>query len=62
MMKQDLVPFGDRNLQASMTMVGKSKTPESLATLMPSAAVAAKVGISRDMVAGDMRIVRRKLA
>lgn len=50
------------NSSASMAMVGKGKTPASLAVLMPSADIVAKVGFGDLMGRGDTRMVRRKSA
>ena len=58
-MTTKVAPYGNAAATTSISMVGKSKTPESPADLMPSADIAAKVGI---LLAGqvDARTVRRK--
>jgi len=44
---------------ANVSMVGKSKTPQSLAERMPSPCLAAKVGMQWDMTQQTRRVVRR---
>lgn len=58
-MNDKLVPCGFGDGKASIAMVGKSKSPAALAALMPSAEIAAKVGVLL-MDRADARIVRRK--
>jgi len=54
-----MVPYGNPGSTASLAMVGKMKTPPSLAELMPSTEIAAKVGVATG-VGQDDRVVRRR--
>ena len=55
----DFAPYGLADRADLVAKVGKSKTPEGLAARMPSAEVAAKVGISNVIGAETRRVVRR---
>jgi hypothetical protein len=58
-MTKSLTPYGSIERAAGIAMVGKSKTPTSLAERMPSADVAAKVGMSNlTGIAAMRRVVR----
>jgi hypothetical protein len=53
-----LAPYGLSERADLLAKVGKSKTPEGLAARMPSAEVAAKVGITNEIGAETRRVVR----
>jgi hypothetical protein len=57
-MTKTLTPYGSAQRAAGIAMVGKSKTPTSLAERMPSPEVAAKVG-SVNITGAAMRSVVR---
>jgi hypothetical protein len=56
-----LTPYGSNQHALNLAKVGKSKTPQSLASRMPSPEIAAKVGSPTVMGIGarSLRVVRR---
>lgn len=60
-MSDRLTPFGSAEQAYNLSKVGKSKSPQSLAALMPSREIAAKVGRAEAVSCGMLtrRVVRR---
>jgi hypothetical protein len=56
-----LTPYGSNEHALNVAKVGKSKTPQSLASRMPSPEIAAKVGSPTisSIGAPSLRVVRR---
>ena len=53
-----LIPYGSEQHAHNLAKVGKPKTPRSLASRMPSPAIAAKVGAEGISGARTRRVVR----